>query len=342
MQPQTQKPFLLLLTMLILCSITTKPAQSQGQKRPNSTDRPETLSLDFWKMEFTRQNPLAPTLSNVAYGPDKQQVLEFWQAPSDVPTPLVFFIHGGAWRANDKDRVSGLHAYLAAGISVVSINYRFIQSAATAGVNPPLIWPMQDSARALQFVRSKAAEWNIDKERIGASGGSAGACTSLWLAFHDDMAKPDSSDPIARESTRVSCAGLVGAQTSLDPAQMRTWIPNIAYGGPQFGFAGDKSKKLSSFQEFLNNRDKMLPWINKYSPYGLVTSDDPPIHIFYTKPPAMGKKQGNATHSANFGMPLQEKMRSLGIECHIVYPGTPDREFADPVQFLISQLETVR
>lgn len=74
MQPQTQKPFLLLLTMLILCSITTKPAQSQGQKRPNSTDRPETLSLDFWKMEFTRQNPLAPTLSNVAYGPDKQQV----------------------------------------------------------------------------------------------------------------------------------------------------------------------------------------------------------------------------------------------------------------------------
>lgn len=340
MQPQTPKPFSLLLTMLILCSITTKPAQSQQPKLPISTDRPETLSLDFWKMEFTRKNPLAPTLSNVAYGPDKQQVLDFWQAPSDQPTPLVFFIHGGAWRANDKDRVSGLHEYLAAGISVVSINYRFIQSAAAAGVNPPLIWPMQDSARALQFVRSNASEWNINKDRIGGSGGSAGACTCLWLAFHDDMANPKSDDPISRESTRLSCVGLVGAQTTLDPQQMQAWIPNIAYGGPQFGFHGDKTQKLSSFGEFLGKREQILQWINEFSPYGLLSADDPPVHIFYTKPPAMGKKQGNPTHSANFGMGLQEKMHSLGLECHIIYPGSPDREFADPVQFLINHLRS--
>ena len=37
-------------------------------------------------------------------------------------------------------------------------------------------------------MRSKAGEWNIDKKRIGATGGSAGGCSSLWLAFHDDMA----------------------------------------------------------------------------------------------------------------------------------------------------------
>ncbi|MEO2047672.1 MAG: hypothetical protein ABGX16_13990 [Pirellulales bacterium] len=56
---------------------------------------------------------------------------------------------------------------------------------------------MHDAARALQLVRSKATEWNIDKQRIGASGGSAGACSSLWLAFHPDMANPASSDPVA-------------------------------------------------------------------------------------------------------------------------------------------------
>jgi len=71
--------------------------------------------------------------------------------------------------------------------------------------------PLGDAARALQFVRSKAAEWNIDKTRIGATGGSAGACSSLWLAFHDDLADPKSSDPVARESTRLLCAAVIGS-----------------------------------------------------------------------------------------------------------------------------------
>jgi acetyl esterase/lipase len=42
---------------------------------------------------------------------------------------------------------------------------------------------MHDSARTLQFLRSKASQWNIDPTRIAAAGGSAGACTSLWIAY---------------------------------------------------------------------------------------------------------------------------------------------------------------
>jgi hypothetical protein len=56
------------------------------------------------------------------------------------------------------------------------------------GVKPPVQWPLPDAARVLQFVRSKAAEWNIDETRIGASGCSPGAGASLWLAFHPDFA----------------------------------------------------------------------------------------------------------------------------------------------------------
>ncbi len=89
------------------------------------------------------------------------------------------------------------------GISVASVEYRFIAEATADGVVPPVHGPLHDAARALQFVRSKASEWNIDKSKIAASGGSAGACTSLWLAFHSDLADPKSADPIARESTRL-------------------------------------------------------------------------------------------------------------------------------------------
>ena len=96
---------------------------------------------------------------------------------------------------------------------------------------------MHDAARALQTIRSKAKEWNLDPKRVGATGGSAGACTSLWLALHDDLADPKSSDPVARESSRLTCAAVSGAQTSLDPKELREWIPNAIYGGHAFGFA---------------------------------------------------------------------------------------------------------
>ena len=104
--------------------------------------------------------------------------------------------------------------------------------------------PLEDAARALQFVRSKAAEWNLDKPRIGATGGSAGACTSLWLAFHDDMADPTSKDPVARESTRLFCAAVNGAQVSLDPQELRQWMPNYRYGAHAFGLPNIQSLKL--------------------------------------------------------------------------------------------------
>ena len=37
-------------------------------------------------------------LLNVPYGTHPRQVLDFYQAASDKPTPLVFHIHGGGWQ----------------------------------------------------------------------------------------------------------------------------------------------------------------------------------------------------------------------------------------------------
>jgi acetyl esterase/lipase len=270
-----------------------------------------------------------PTQANVAYGTHPKQVLDFWKAPGSQPTPLLFYIHGGGWVAGTK--AINAKPYLDAGISVVSIEYRFIGDAVAAGIKPPVSWPLHDAARALQFVRSKATEWNIDKQRIGASGGSAGACSSLWLAFHPDMADPKSSDPVARESTRLFCAAVNGPQTSLDPKQMREWMPNSTYGGHAFGF--------KNFQSFFEGRDTILPWIKEYSPYELVTSDDPPVYQFFGAAPAMGQNQKDPTHSANFGVKLQEKCRSVGVACDVVYPGASGVKYRNTTEYLIATLK---
>lgn len=283
----------------------------------------------------------APTRADVRYGDHERQVLDFWRAPSAQPTALVLHIHGGGWVAGDKRPVTGLERYLAAGISVVSINYRFIQHAIAAGVQPPVQWPLADAARALQFVRRQAAEWNIDKPRIGATGASAGACSSLWLAFHPDLADPRSADPVARESTRLWCAAVSGAQTTLDPQQMREWTPNSRYGGHAFGFwpeSPDRAKRDTHFAEFLAGRERVLPWIRQYSPFEHVSADDPPIALFYRAAPAPGQEERDPTHTANFGVKLREKCQSVGVPCELVYPGAPDVAHETASAYLIAKL----
>ncbi|MFM2168028.1 MAG: hypothetical protein RIS79_2399 [Verrucomicrobiota bacterium] len=284
---------------------------------------------------------IAPTLANVPYGTHERQVLDFYKADSSKPAPLLFFIHGGGWVNGDKANPSELRDCLAAGISVVSINYRYSTQAHQAGVMPPVKWPLEDAARALQFVRSKAGEWNIDKQRIGASGGSAGACSSLYLAFHDDMADPSSADPVARESTRLWCAAVNGAQTSLDPKQLKEWTPNSRYGGHAFGFMdpNDKKTRDTRFAEFLEERESVLKWIKMYSPYELVSKDDPPVYLRYGDTPALGQPQKDPTHTVNYGVKLQEHCRSLGVECELNYPSAPSVKHPSIAAFLITMLK---
>ncbi len=282
-----------------------------------------------------------PTHYDVSYGPHPKQLIHFWQAKSDKPTPVLLFIHGGGWMAGG--RLSGLsgtlNKFLNSGISVASVDYRFIPEATADGMVPPVKGPLHDAARALQFVRSKANEWNIDKKRIGASGGSAGACSSLWLAFHPDMADPTSADPVARESSRLWCAAVSGAQTTLDPQQMKEWTPNSRYGGHAFGFTGNSAKKISQFDEFLAKRKGIAPWIAEYSPYALASKDDPPVFLYYSAPPALGKDQKDPTHTSNFGVKLQEHCEANGVTADLYYPGAKGVKFSTTQDYLISTLK---
>lgn len=288
-----------------------------------------------------------PSFANVPYGDHARQVLDFYKADSPGPTPLVVYIHGGGWSNGDKGRVGtvDLRKLLASGISVAAINYRFVPQAQEAGIKPPVKAPLEDAARAIQFLRSKSAEWNIDKTRIGATGGSAGACSSLWLALHDDLARPDSPDPVARESTRLSCAAVVGAQTSLDPRQLRTWMPNMVYGGHAFGFRKPGQTRNDEFQALYDHREEVLPWIKEYSPYEQAGPGDPPVFLDYPsqdKPARFGEEQKDPTHSAVNGLGLQEKLKASGVEARLSYPGQKDPDYANSTEFLIATLKKAK
>ena len=302
------------------------------------------LAVGSFAFQVTAQTPRTaekydasvpkPTQTEVRYGEHERHVIDFWQAKSEEPTPLVFVIHGGGWQGGSKERVNrfaDVRTLLDAGISVAACNYRYVKQAVEQGVKPPVKAPLHDAARALQFVRSQANHWNLDQERIGAAGGSAGACSSLWLAFHDDLADPDSPDPVARQSTRLWCAAVKGAQTTLDPKQMKQWTPNSRYGGHAFGFG--------NFASFEAGRESILPWIAEYSPYALVSKDDPDVYLTYSAPPALGENQKDPTHTSNFGVKLQEHCRANQVSCQLVYPGAKAITHANATEFLIAKLK---
>ncbi|MBI1830523.1 MAG: alpha/beta hydrolase [Planctomycetes bacterium] len=300
-------------------------APAQDKKEDKKDDK---------KVEKKKPTPSQPpTYGSVAYGKHPRQVLDFYQAKSEKPTPVVFYIHGGGWQNGDKNSVGNVKPYLDNGISVAAINYRYVKNGVEDKVVPPVKAPLEDAARALQFVRAKAGDWNVDKKRIGATGGSAGACSSLWLAFHDDMADSKSDDPIARESTRLYCAAVNGAQTSLDPKELKEWLPNYTYGAHAFG--------LKNFNELHDKRESVLKWIKEFSPIEHASKDDPPIGLFYTgnKDAKVGGIHPDPTHSPVMGMKLAEKLRDLKVDVVLSYAGHPDPRYANASAYLIDRLK---
>lgn len=300
-------------------------------------------SLTANAAETTHALVQEPTLRDVSYGHDRRHKLHFWKADSERPAALVFHIHGGGWnggkRLNDN-LASVLPRLLEAKISVVSVEYRLIRHAVDQGVDPPVKAPLYDCARALQFVRSKAYKWNIDSARIAAFGGSAGGCTGLWLAFHDDLADAESRDPIARQSTRPNIVAVLRAQTTLDPVQMKEWMPNGFYGGHAFGIINPgKVNRAKNIETFLARRDELLTSINEYSPYALATRDAPPVYLYYTTRPAIGKDTRDPTHSSNYGVKLHERLQSLGVRSELVYPGAPAVTHSTVVEYLVRNLK---
>jgi len=111
--------------------------------------------------------------------------------------PAVVLIHGGGWTSFDKGTMRGMGDFLArAGFVAFSVDYRLFHD----GQNR---WPAQldDVQRAVRWVRSNAARYGVDPERIGAFGHSAGGQLAALLGMENTR---DNSDrALASYSSRV-------------------------------------------------------------------------------------------------------------------------------------------
>jgi len=180
-----------------------------------------------------------------------------------------------------------------------------------------------DAARALQFVRSKAVEWNIDPDRIIATGGSAGGCSSLWLACHDDLANPKSDNPIERESTRLLAAAVISAQTTINPYLIQKRIGSSATDHGMIWKSVGATSPDGLFENWGNYKDLAL----ECSPLTHLSNDDPLVYMSYSNNSPKPIKS-NGIHHAEFGRMFKEAADSIGVDCllDIQTPKTRQKE----------------
>lgn len=114
--------------------------------------------------------------TEMAYGSDALQKIDFWKA-NGVDAPLVVFVHGGGWKRGDKDNATGQSKaphYVGQGYAFASINYRLVPDATVEQ-------QAADVAASVAYLRSNAQKLGIDPKRIVLMGHSAGAHLSALV-----------------------------------------------------------------------------------------------------------------------------------------------------------------
>ena len=142
----------------------------------------------------------------------------------------------------------------------------------------------------------------------------------MYLAFHNEMARPESSDPVERESTRLSCVATSGGQTTMD---LDWWTKSIP------GY--DTFHRRYSEYFGVESRKQALKVIKQISALSIISGDDPPIFMSYGMAPDAPvpedprRASGWKIHHVVFGVKLKERMGHLGIEADLKYPGAKTR-----------------
>jgi len=162
--------------------------------------------------------------------------------------------------------------------------------------------PLEDAQRAIRTVRARAQEWNIDPNRVGVMGFSAGGHLASTVSTHYDAGKGDSSDPIERESCRPSFTVLGYPVINL----VESW----AHKGSGKNLLGDKATaedlgKLSNDTQvtketppaflFHTSEDRGVPAENSVAYYSALLKNGIPaeLHIYQWGPHGVGMAPGD-------------------------------------------------
>lgn len=221
---------------------------------------------------------------------------------SDQPLPVVVFIHGGAWQGGDKrDGAGTLSPLVASGDFIgVSVGYRLSGEA---------IWPAQihDCKAAIRWIKGNAKKYNLDPERIGVTGPSAGGHLAAMLGTAGDV--PELEGKLGehlKENSQVRCV-----VDQFGPADL------LSMGGFHNNADSPEAKLVGGLIE------KHQEAARQASPTTHASRNDPPFLLIHgTADPLVPFSQSEALHKA---------LKDAGVESTLVsVPGAGHGGFPQP------------
>ncbi len=195
-------------------------------------------------------------LEYVANGHKRQRLDLYLPPKAKKPTPVIIWIHGGGWRNGSKDRCPAIR-FVNDRFAVASINYRLSQHA---------IFPAQihDCKAAVRWLRANAKKYNLDSDKFGVWGSSAGGHLVALMGTSGDVKELEGKGGNQKYSSRVQA--VVDWYGPTDLTKMGTW-----HNGPK------SPEALLIGGPVQKNKDKAA----KANPINYVTKDDPPFLIMH-------------------------------------------------------------
>jgi acetyl esterase/lipase len=235
----------LLLMILAACARET-PAPPTETPTPAPTPTPTFSPVKFGAAE--------KDVTYCVMG-GKPQKMDVYYPKSGGPWPVFVYVHGGSWRELDKAEGEGWRGLNDVGYLVVSLNYRL------ADLETKFPAMIEDVKCAIRYLRAHSAEYNLDPDRFGALGASAGGHLVDLLGTSDTGAGWDVGDYLG-QSSRVQAVVSISGITDFTQEIKGGVAESIFY---VFGaLAGSES-----------------PLMAAASPVTYVTADDPPFLIFH-------------------------------------------------------------
>lgn len=331
---------------LILFSCSKKDDDITDQENSGLTFSQSPIELSGIDAKFSK---------DISYGPYDKNKFDIFMPASSTPTPLVIYIHGGGFLGGDKDAPYSvmwngswdfpgeIKTLLSHKIAFATINYRLL---AFEGDQEGVLKSLNDSKRALQYIRHISQTLNIDKNNIVLCGSSAGGGTSEWLAFSDDMADPTNPDKVLRESTRVKGIAVKATQASYD---LQRYVTDVfkEYDFTWQRYFQQDPDMIPRFNSFYGmsdltrfNSPAIIDYRAKVDMLAMMSADDPEFWAHNPQTPVVKPTKANILNHHSFhARTLKQWGDSIGIPNIVYYGYHQDPSGESFVDFMIRKTE---
>jgi len=213
---------------------------------------------------------------------DAAQKMDVYFPESGGPWPVLVFVHGGSWMHGDKSE-AGMFARLTTsqGYLVVSLNYRLY---------PPATFPamIEDVKCAVRSLRANADQYNLDPNRVGAVGVSAGGHLVSLLGTTDQSAGWDVGEYLDQSSlvqAVIAMAGVMDLSRSFPNTDIEA-MKRVGFGEYNVAEASPITHVTPNDPPFLlihGDRDELVPVEQSQLMYDRLVQTNVPAQLVIVK-----------------------------------------------------------